>query len=75
MFISLSRGVEVRRLLGEPPDYSARSWKSEIWKYDSLQVTFIKDSLFLIGLYFSNGVLTLLKTVLQQIHSLLRTLR
>jgi hypothetical protein len=52
--LGLSR-AQVRELLGAEKDYSQRSRKNEIWRYDSLQVSFIEDSLCLIGLYFEQG--------------------
>ncbi|HJT66130.1 MAG TPA: hypothetical protein VJ749_06735 [Pyrinomonadaceae bacterium] len=59
---NLRRGLsreEVRRLLGEPPDYSEKNWKHEIWKYDDLQVAFSGNSASFIGLYFKNGAVRL----------------
>jgi hypothetical protein len=63
LHLGLSRS-EVRQLLGEEKDHSKRSWKNEIWRYNSLQVSFIEDRLHLIGLYLDDGVLTLPKTLL-----------
>ena len=54
LYLGLSRD-EVRRLLGEPPNHSERSWKNEIWKYDGLELAFWADSLSFIGLYFEDG--------------------
>ena len=54
LHVGLSRS-EVRELLGTETDHSQRSWKNEIWRYESLQVSFVEDLLHLIGLYFEPG--------------------
>lgn len=64
LHLGLTRN-DVRRLLGEPPDYSEKSWKNEIWKYGSLQVAFSEDSLSFIGLYFEDGELNLPSTMVR----------
>ncbi|HET7112186.1 MAG TPA: hypothetical protein VFI57_01025 [Pyrinomonadaceae bacterium] len=56
--IGLSKS-EVRRILGEPQDYSPRRKKHEIWKYGSLQIAFTEDVVNFLGLYFDEGVLVL----------------
>lgn len=50
---------EVRRILGEPRDYSERRNTREIWKYDSLQIAFADDLISFLGLYCEDGVLVL----------------
>lgn len=58
--------VEVTQMLGEPMDYSEKSRKVEIWKYDQLEVTFTGDSLYLIGLYPEHGLLKLPTTLVEE---------
>jgi hypothetical protein len=59
--------VEVRRILGEPKDYSAGSRKNQIWKYDSLEIAFATDSVCYLALDFSDGVLTLPEALVDEV--------
>jgi hypothetical protein len=44
---------QVLKILGEPEDRTNARQKPQIWKYGNLQIAFLKDSVVLIGIYFS----------------------
>lgn len=64
--LGLSEG-EVRRILGEPTDYSEGGRKNQLWKYDSLQIAFANGSVCSLALYFSDGVVTFPDKLLEEV--------